>query len=345
MATTHSIREAAGRAAGVAGAGLRAVVGTRPDRRRHDRAFFDWQGPADPDVAVDGRHVALPIRYWRTDCFMGVFPADEDAVRDMLPSHRLHPVRLPGHRAAVAVVAYNYLETSIGPYGEIGVSPLCTLDRPAPPLLPALLQGRWPGFGGFVAHLPVTTAVARDAGRAVWGYPKFVADMDFDLAPEGQAVSLAEGGRYVLRLEVRRGGLAAPDRSPLVTFTAHGDRLVRTTIATAAWATTALGRSGGHLSLGDHPVARQLAELGLGSSPVATRTYLSHSAILPAGEDIGPVDVPYRGHRGEPAATGRHTVRYDEGAVRVVTEPTANAAGLAPAGPAPAGGTPAGGRG
>jgi hypothetical protein len=293
-----------------------------PRRRRDRPAFFDWHGPSDPDVPVDGGHVALPIRYWRTDCFMGVFPADEDAVRALLPSHRLHPVRLPRRRVAVAVVAYDYLETSIGPCGEIGISPLCTLDRAAPPLVPALLLGRWPGFGGFVAHLPVTTAVARDAGRAVWGYPKFVADMDFTLSPEQQSVSLSEGGRFILQLQVRRRGLAAPDRSPLVTYTAHGDRLVRTTVATHAWAATAVGPSAGHLALGDHPLGRQLADLGIDGAPVAVRTFLHHSAILPAGEDIGPVDVPYAGYRGGPAASGRHTVRYDEGAVRVVSEPT-----------------------
>jgi hypothetical protein len=284
------------------------------------RRFFDWDGPSDPSVDVGIARIALPIRYWRTDCFMGVFPADHGAVRDLLPSSRLHPVRLSGGRAAVAVVAYNYLETGVGPYGEIGISPLCTLNRAAPPLLPALLQGRWPGFGGFVAHLPVTSRLAREAGRVVWGYPKFVADMAFDLSPERQQVTLTEDGREILRLGVRRAGWVGSERTPLVTFTVLDDRLVRTTVATRGYAAMALGASGGDLTLGDHPVGRELASLGLASSPVVTKTYLTHSAILPVGEDLGPAERPYTGYWGAAQEFGNHTIRYDDGVVRVVTE-------------------------
>ena len=186
------------RRAKVTGFGLMAGAGMtawRSRQQRHQlRPFLEWDGPSDPTVDVGVARIALPIRYWRTDCFLGVFPADYGAVRDMLPSSRLHPVRLLGSKAAIAVVAYDYIETGVGPYGEIGLVPLCTLDRVAPPVLP-LLQDRSRGMGGFVAHLPVTSRVACEAGRSIWGYPKFVADMAFDVSPERQEVTLAEAGR------------------------------------------------------------------------------------------------------------------------------------------------------
>jgi hypothetical protein len=284
-------------------------------------AFLDWKGPADPSVDVGVAEIALPIRYWRTDCFMGLFSADLDAVRDLLPSRRLHPVRVTGNKVVVAVGVFNYLETSVGPYGEIAVSPLCTLDRMAPPVLP-LATGYLRGMSGFVAHLPVTSRIAREAGRRVWGYPKFVADMDFDLRPESQRVEMSEDGQEILSLEVRRRGHVALETAPLTTYTAHGDRLVRTTIAMRGHVATAIGPSHGELVLGDHAVGREIAALGIGRRPLVTRTYLSHSAILPAGVDLGPVDRSYGGHQGSDAEFGRHTVRYDEGLVRTVTERT-----------------------
>lgn len=291
---------------------------TRPGRRR---AFLDWTGPSTPAVELGVAEIALPIRYWRTDCFMALFTADLGAVVDLLPSSRLHPVRVTRTKAVVAVGVFNYLETSVGPYGEIAVSPLCTLDREAPPVLP-LATGYLRGLSAFVAHLPVTTRIAREAGRQVWGYPKFVADMDFDLRPEAQRVEMFEDGQEILSLDVRRRGRVALESAPLTTYTAHGDRLIRTRIAMRGHVATAIGSSNGELLLGDHPVGREIAALGIGTGPLLTRTYLSHSAILPVGADLGPVDRIHRGHLGSDVESGRHTVRYDDGVVRTVTAGT-----------------------
>lgn len=289
-------------------------------RRRHD-SFLGWTGPADPAVDIGVAEIALPIRYWRTDCFMGLFTADLGAVRDLLPSSRLHPVRVSANKAIVAIAAFNYLETSVGPYGEIAVSPMCTLDRAAAPVLP-LATGYLRGMSGFVAHLPVTSRIAREAGRRVWGYPKFVADMDFDLCPESQRVEMSEGGQEILSLEIRRRGHVALETAPLTTYTIHDGRLVQTVIPTRGHVSTAIGPASGELILGDHPVGREVAELGLGSKPLIARTYLSHNAILPIGSDIGVAERAYTGYRGGSAEFGRHTIRYDEGVVRTVTPST-----------------------
>lgn len=278
--------------------------------------FLDWSGPTEHDVDVGVASIDLPIRYWRTDCFMGLFAADCKAVRRLLPSTRLRPVRLHRGQAAVAVVAYNYLETSVGPYGEIGISPLCTLDRDAPPLL-GLADGYRHGFAGFVAHLPVTTRVAREAGRHIWGYPKFIADMAFELLPERQTVTLSENGQEILHLEVPRSGRVALERTPLTTFTVLDGKLIRTTVRTRGHVAT--GRGGGRLALGAHPVGRALADLGLSTTPIITRTYLTHAALLPAGRDVGPTQRAYRGYEGSDREFGEHTVRYDDTVVRTLT--------------------------
>ncbi len=284
------------------------------------RDFFDWTGPSQQSVDVGFGDIALPIRYWRTDCFMALFSADLEAARALLPSQRLHPVRISPNRAIVAIAAFNYLETSVGPYGEIALSPLVSLDRPAPPALP-LAAGVFNGLSAFVAHLPVTSRIARQAGRTVWGYPKFVADMDFDLRPESQQVRLSEGGRDILTLNVRRSGNVLLEKAPLTTYTVKDERLIRTEVAMRGHVATSLGPRSGSLALGDHPVAKEIAALGVGAKPLLTRTYLSHSAILPIGADIGPADRTYQGFQGNDADFARHTLRYDEGVVQTISEP------------------------
>ena len=64
----------------------------------------------------------LPIYYFRDDAFALYYTADFDRVKAAMPSDNLHPLLLPGGRAVVAFCAFNYIDTSIGPYGEIAVA-------------------------------------------------------------------------------------------------------------------------------------------------------------------------------------------------------------------------------
>ncbi|HET8930234.1 MAG TPA: acetoacetate decarboxylase family protein, partial [Acidimicrobiales bacterium] len=280
--------------------------------------FFE---PA-PTESIDVGHdlVDVPIRYYRTDCFLGIFAADHDAVAELLPSDRLFPVRLKGGRAAIGVVAYNYSETGVGPYGEIGIAALCTFDRAAKPMVPLLRETADPRFGAFVLHLPVTSRIARDAGRTIWGYPKFVADMTFDLRPERRSVEMCEQGRELLGLEVRNHGKFLRDNKPVVTFSEQRGQMVRTVVATRAEYRTKVGHGNGRLELGDHEVAQQLRELDISTDAMATKYYLSHAAVLPKGETLCPADEAYEGFAGSDAPFGRHVIRYDEGVETIVSE-------------------------
>ena len=256
--------------------------------------------------------IDLPVMYYRDDAFVGVFSAEFQAVQALLPSAALYPVRLKGERAAVYVTAFNYQENTIGPYGEVAVAIPCTYGRPAPPLLPLLLEGRIPGFGAFVLHLPVTARSARDPRRVIWGYAKFVADMDFQKRPAYQRVRLAEGDSHILTLTVQQRGLPIKDNRPVITYSVLDGQLIKTTIPSRAVYQMGLTPGLGELELGDHEIADQLRSLDISTSTVATRNYLTRSGILSAGEAIGPADRPYEGHIGEDRDYGRFTVNYDD---------------------------------
>jgi hypothetical protein len=291
-------------------AGVRALLGLAPGA---DEDFFEWAGPTAKGVDVGSIKVDLPIMYYREDSFMGIFAAAHAPVRARLPSEDLFPVRLPDGRATLAVIAFNYLETSIGPYGEVGIAIPCTYGREAPPLLPLALEGRFPGWGGFVLHLPVTSRVARDGGRVIYGYTKFVADMDFQKRPAYQQVRLTEGDDHILTLTVQQAGLPLKDNRPLITYSVLDGQILKTTVPSRAVYQMGLKPGSGVLELGDHPIADELRELDVSSTAFVTKNYLSRYGILPAGEPIGPADHPHPGHIGQDREFGRLTVRYDEG--------------------------------
>ena len=261
------------------------------------------------DVNAGDCSFRLPILYFREDSFVLFFTADEEKVRALLPVETLYPVVVSKGRAVIGIAAFNYIETTIGPYGELGVAvPVVHGKRPVP-VWPLLREASFSGFGMFVLHLPVTTRIARDAGRLVWGYPKFVADMCFTVLPEYIECELSEGERHVLTMRVARKGFIKKDSRPLVTYSVKDGELIRTVIDQRAIYMFELFPDGAFLKLGDHPVAEELKGLGLSKKPFASRVYLYRPAILPEGEVVERAVGEYKGYAGEDRE-GKLQVKY-----------------------------------
>ena len=82
--------------------------------------FFAHTRPGN-EVTHGEAQFELPILYLRGDALMLFFTCSARKARAVMPSPNLHPITLPGGRAVVGLVAFNYVETTIGPYGEFGV--------------------------------------------------------------------------------------------------------------------------------------------------------------------------------------------------------------------------------
>lgn len=260
-------------------------------------------------VTHGGATFELPILYFRDDVFALFYTADARRARELMPSDRLHPVLVSPGRTLVGIVAFNYVETSIGPYGEVGVVVPTVHGRRPLPLLPGALEARYPGFGYVVLHLPVTRTAARDAGRGQWGYTKFVADMHFVNTPEHLECRMLERERHILTLRVARRGLTLRDAKPLVTYSVLDGDLVRTVIPQRGEAKNAVSPSGCALQLGAHPLTDTLLSLDLSDRPLMSRHYLQRSGILPAGEVVERGVRALDGYAGEDRE-GEHTVDY-----------------------------------
>jgi Acetoacetate decarboxylase (ADC) len=248
------------------------------------------------------RRVALPVHYRRADVFMAIFPARYRWLKDRLP-RGLRPLWLGSDRAPIAVAAFNYLESSIDPYGEVAILIPCTRGPALPGLVVSALDSLYPGFGFFVMHLPVTSDIADVLGRRVWGYPKFVADIDFQHGRDHQRVHLADGGRTILDLTVERRGARVRDDRPLVTYSELGRRLIHTRMATEKVYQVHPGSAAASLVLGDHAISAELRRLGVSTRALYSLNHLSYAAVLPRGRTVDLVDEPStpRGLTGGPS--------------------------------------------
>jgi len=281
----------------------------RPWRIKTMPHFFPSTRPGKT-VTHGNATFELPVLYFRDDLFALFFTAEPHKVRSLMPSDWLHPVLLSARKAIVGVAAFNYIDTTIGPYGEVAVGLPAVYSASAPPvIIPALLEARYPGFGSVVAHLPVTNIVARDAGRGEWGFTKFVADMHFTITPEFMECRMSEKEQHILTLRVARRGIAVKDKKPLVTFSVREGNLLKTTIPQRGSCRFAVNPKGSFLHLGDHPMSKSIRALSLSERPFMSRYYLERSAIVPAGQVIERGVRPLDGYLGK-KRRGKHTVVY-----------------------------------
>lgn len=149
----------------------------------HDDVFF--QVPRTVVSTSEGA-VPLPIMYYDASAFYAFFLVDRERASAALANDRLTPALTVGDRALASLACYQYRDTSVGVYNEVGLALCVTADDAAMPL------GGWPDMlrtasapegrtvGMHVLDLPVTTAAANAAGREIWGFPKFVTDISYE---------------------------------------------------------------------------------------------------------------------------------------------------------------------
>lgn len=144
-------------------------------------------------------NVDLPILYFDNSNFMSMFEVEYEAANAFLKDKGLTAVRFTGGKALVVVGFYEYRETAIADYNEVGVAIACVPSGVKAPCLPLLslyqpLDKQQVGF--HVIDLPVTTQAACVAGREVWGIRSLLRPSDFPWMPsvsKGQSVTLNPG--------------------------------------------------------------------------------------------------------------------------------------------------------
>lgn len=299
---------------GVAGA---AVASRRADREAAQR-FYDWNGSTDASPEVDGIQSRYPAYVNHVELFGSLHAADLKAVSSALPSDDVRPVRLTDGRAIVFLGGLHYRDlTLVGfegamlPYGEVVVAPLVSRTS-APPIVPLVGRGlpiprAWRA-GMFYLYVPVTHRWTRDAGWTA-GFPKFVADLEFEESVANRAVHVAENGQSILRLQVPVEGAVHVSRQPMLGYTALDGKLLEFETRAFAYERMSLGGRGVALELGNHPVADGIRELRLSEQAFATLSWVTGRVIIPAGRAVGTARIS-AGYRGQDHWLGRYRIHY-----------------------------------
>lgn len=239
--------------------------------------------------SIQGRTVTTPVEVRRARQWATQFVVPAARAQAAIEHTGLQVARpFPG-RAIVTLVVVDYEDTDLDAYHEVGVG---FLVRPhdAPPAEGegALVREFWSGsMGAYIHQLPVDQAFTLDAGVSIWGFPKFLAGISLRQVGRYTVCELAHEGEHVFTLGVAdRGWFPLPSRTP-PSYSFH-EGVLRKTEWQQAGARTTARLGGAELTLGSHPIAKELEALGLPKRALMTVATPAMQATFGDAEVVSP---------------------------------------------------------
>ena len=204
---------------------------------------------------IGGRTVTMPVQVRDASSGTVLYDVDAAAAQALLPEPFEVVESAPG-RGTLALALVDYRDNDLGAYLEVGVI--------------VFVRPRAGGAdGNHILHLPVDQPFTCEAGRRIWGFPKTLQQISRDDTATTSTWTLVMDGELVLRVALPRGGEDEMAPLPMTTYTVL-DGVPHATAFTqwGSGSSTTLGGDGVRLELGTHPVAEELASLGLPCEPV-----------------------------------------------------------------------------
>jgi hypothetical protein len=220
---------------------------------------------------VDTIPFTMPVQGIKCSTLLAAFPVDAAKAAALLPGNELHPFLL-WNKGLLLVTVVDYRDTNIGKYIEFSIALAVTHGaRPAPPLLPALLQGFF-GTGQYVIDLPVSTEVSVKGGKGIWGMPKHQANLNYVEGARKISSQYDLDGQLGMYIEIERpGAIWLPVNTGAVNFSAFRGMLFKSTIYFTGKAGFSLfDKTAAKIVIGDVPRVQVLKEIGLEPQPVVT---------------------------------------------------------------------------
>ena len=216
-----------------------------------------------PDVwEVQGQTIDLPVRVENASIAGAAWRPPRAAVDAQLEPYGLRSAGRRGRGLAMLLCVVYPEEFVLRGYDEVGIGVFASGPG---------------GSGLFVLELPVTGTFTREAGREIWGLPKWLMTSKADIGGPRSTMVMSDGDVQVMDATITTGSFAMPLPVPSAGHTwaraedgPHAGRLLRGK-TTMRFHGLRLGRGRGTtITWGEHRMADRARALGMDSRPFAT---------------------------------------------------------------------------
>ncbi len=216
---------------------------------------------------LHGVQLSYPTSFRDGSSCMGGFVVESDRAARLITGTPFEVAEILPGRAICSLNCVHYTDTDCGSYEEIALALFVHPFGASQTRRETLRRIARGDIASFTWRLGVTTELSRDAGIEMWGFPKQLADIGFELQDGRASFTWTDGDDLVLRYECaargnRSTGVVSPPVYSLIDDIAHVGYL------TQSYRGVGFRPRGGTLALGNHPAADELRTLGLGGRPL-----------------------------------------------------------------------------
>ncbi|MFQ5418208.1 MAG: acetoacetate decarboxylase family protein [Myxococcota bacterium] len=225
---------------------------------------------ADPNrYVIQGKRVEFPVVVRHASAGSATYAVSASAARELLPGPEFSIAPVWPGKALLSLAIIDYRDNDLGDYNEVSVALFVRpTDQPAGvPYLHNMLDMVRGQLGTYIVHLPVNQEFTREAGSAIWGFPKTVQEIEFRYGDSRASCSLVYDGEHALTLSVPRGGSKTLPETVLTGYT-YIEGVAHANTFTSRAEGFGIRRGGVELTLGSGVIPDQLRRLGLPKRPL-----------------------------------------------------------------------------
>jgi len=235
--------------------------------------------PRDRTFDIEGERLVYPTVFRDGCSAAGLFLVKSKVANGYIADSGFELAEVAPGRGILVLTGVRYTDTDCGEYDETAMAFFVRRagQKPRLPYASTWLDIIRGNTASFTWNLQVTTPLSRDAGIFMWGFPKTIEDISFELSGDRAAFNLRMDGQEVFNYSVLANGSTTP---PPVTSAVYSiwEGGPHVSYLTQAYRDARYRPGGGRLRLGDHPLADKLRGLGLPRRPLLA-TWAGHLAF------------------------------------------------------------------
>ena len=243
---------------------------------------------------IAGTKITLPVKVGAAAMLMNVFVVDSKKAQQLIADSGFTVVEIWPGKALMQLLGVDYQQNDLGDYNEAAiVFPVTTPGESKPlPVMGTIWRMLKGSLSSYVYRMPVNQDFTTHAGRFIWGFPKWVTDVDIQFGDKTASANFCDDGELVFTISAATGSKAQAKPQAAPSLAIRNNQAWKTIGITEGEGLTF--KLGGTMpDIGQtHPLALILRDLGLPKKPMCTIS-IRHAKMNFDEPEVVPIGSPF----------------------------------------------------